>query len=185
MSVAPFVLTRPAYSLLNTLNFPITTTNPATGVDTLRGFVSIVVPITILLDTLLEETTKGRSFSEDQSGVYQALERRISSNFGVDGRACILRFICELQRRPISEWTVAGQLLTVLFTPRLGGGNSDMELLKEYFTAQRLGLKEEVDCEAMYGTCPVSIFRYFDSLKNATAAQDGSSEKKLYDLHVL
>lgn len=60
-----------------------------------------------------------------------------------------------------------------------------MELLKEYFTAQRLGLKEEVDCEAMYGTCPVSIFRYFDSLKNATAAQDGSSEKKLYDLHVL
>lgn len=60
-----------------------------------------------------------------------------------------------------------------------------MELLKEYFTAQRLGLKDEVDCEAMYGTCPVSVFRYFDSLKNMTAMQDENSQKKLYDLHVL
>ncbi|MPC65927.1 hypothetical protein E2C01_060066 [Portunus trituberculatus] len=46
---------------------------------------------------------------------------RLANQFGVDGPACVQRFMCELQQRPIHNRTMVGMLLTLLFTEQKGG----------------------------------------------------------------
>ncbi|XP_064101583.1 uncharacterized protein LOC135212116 [Macrobrachium nipponense] len=185
MSVAPFILTRPTYTLINSLILPIETVpaDDLTVEPTLRGYLTFLFPVSILLDALMDEAEDGRSLGEEQFGVYESIERRLSAEYGVDGRSCILRFICELQRRPISQWTVAGQLLTVLFTPSYGGKKEDLELLMKYRAAQMLGMKDEIDCSAIYNKCPFSVFYYFDAVQNVTSSfrSDGKQPSYLWD----
>ena len=57
-----------------------------------------------------------RSLGDDQVGVYEAVADKLNTQFGLDGRACVLRFICELQQRHIGRYTMAGKILTALFT---------------------------------------------------------------------
>jgi hypothetical protein len=33
---------------------------------------------------------------------------------GIDGKACLLRTICEMQSNPIGEFTVVGEIITIL-----------------------------------------------------------------------
>ncbi|XP_071523830.1 uncharacterized protein [Panulirus ornatus] len=166
MSVAPFLLPRPVYTLSNSLVLPIVNQKQE---ETVLAFVSVVLPINILLDSFLLDVLDGRSYSEDLAGVYGVVSGRLAGQFGVDGQACILRFICQLQQRPIARWSLAGHLLTILFTPRLGGKDGDLDLLKEYLAAQILGRKENTDCISLYDTCPFSVFEYFDTLRNMTS----------------
>ncbi|XP_068203544.1 uncharacterized protein [Palaemon carinicauda] len=182
MSVAPFILTRPTYTLINSLILPIQSVpaDDLTAEPVLRGYLTFLFPVSILLDALMEEAEDGRSLGKEQFGVYKTIERRLSVEYGIDGRSCILRFICELQRRPISQWTVAGQLLTVLFTPSYGSKKEDQELLMEYRAAQMLGLKDEIDCGAIYNKCPISVFYYFDAVQNITSTLRSEEKQPKY-----
>ncbi|KAK7080645.1 hypothetical protein SK128_002861 [Halocaridina rubra] len=179
MSVSPFILTRPTYSFINTLVNSVTSI-PADNPDeepVLRGFVSFVFPITILLDALIEEIEGGRSMGDEQIGVYQSIGQRLSLDYGIDGKECILRFICELQKRPISKWTVFGQLLTVLFTPISEGNRENLDMLKAYMAAQTLG-STDADCGSVYRKCDFSVFHYFEALQNVTSLFQSATKEE-------
>ncbi|XP_042213507.1 uncharacterized protein LOC121860421 [Homarus americanus] len=178
MSVGPFLLSRPVNSLQNTIVFPLMTAG-MDGQETLRGFVNFLMPIHIIIDSFVEDLQLGRSYSEDQIGVYESLASRLTSQFRLEGRACILRFICELQQRPIGRWTLTGHLISLLFTPQVGKKDGDAEMLKEYLVAQILGKKNNFDCSSLYGSCPFSAFNYFEFIRNTTAALNSSGEENL------
>ncbi|KAG7173533.1 uncharacterized protein LOC121860440 [Homarus americanus] len=178
MSVSPLSLTRPMYNLQNTFAFNFDTVGQD-GQATSRSLAALIIIVQIFLDHFLDKVEKGRSYSEDQVEVYESLASKLTSQFKVEGRACIFRFICELQQHPIGRWTLAGHLLTLLFTPRVVEKDGDAELLKEYLVAQVLGEKENVDCGSLYGSCPFSVFNYFDSFPNTTSTAYTGEEENI------
>ena len=56
-----------------------------------------------------------RKIGEDQYTIFKSLERSLH-NTGIDGRACLLRAICEMQQVPFNHYSVMGEILTALFT---------------------------------------------------------------------
>ncbi|XP_050708575.1 uncharacterized protein LOC127005623 [Eriocheir sinensis] len=130
--------------------------------NVLVAMTALVLPVGILLERFFDEIEKGRSLGEEQAGVYEAVAAKLVE-FGLDGRACVLRFICELQQRRLARSTVAGQLLGVLFTPRVGGQEGG-----HYLAAKGLGGRKGVVCASHYSSCPHSAFLYFEALRNLT-----------------
>ncbi|CAL4091598.1 unnamed protein product [Meganyctiphanes norvegica] len=88
--------------------------------------------------------------------------------YGINGQGCLLRFICELQKYPIKDFTIAGEILTSLFTPRSDRNGA----LSAYREAEMLGQLDEEDiCWDHYGVqCPLSVFSFFDDGQNYTAS---------------
>ncbi|KAK3874177.1 hypothetical protein Pcinc_020866 [Petrolisthes cinctipes] len=163
MSITPFFLERPVYTILNVAVLPVTTDQ-----DVVLALFQFVFPINLLLDAVKEELFKGRSLGEEQAGVYNGLAEKLKKEYGLDGRACVQRFVCELQRRHIAGWSVAGRILTHLFTPHAGGNKRNIDPLRDYLTAQSLGNREDNVCGLHYQSCPFSVFNYFDARKNIT-----------------
>ena len=54
-----------------------------------------------------------RQFGIEQSQVYKTMEGILHAT-GIDGKACLLRTICEMQSNPIGEFTVVGEIITIL-----------------------------------------------------------------------
>ncbi|XP_042860114.1 uncharacterized protein LOC122245977 isoform X2 [Penaeus japonicus] len=124
----------------------------------LAAALAFVFRIQIMLyDVFNRSSKRGRSIQEDQLEVFRQIEDNISS-LGVDGRACVLRFICEMQTNSFSKASVFGELFTLLFTPKPGG---DYTVLKEYIAAEEEGRREAKDslrCAQRYQACPLSVF---------------------------
>jgi len=91
--------------------------------------------------------------------VYQALENTMY-NFGLNGRDCLLRAICETHEAPLTGHGLLGEMLQFVFTvsnsPDLGGVGSD------YIQAERMG-RELGDCKIYHAKCPRSLFHYADN----------------------
>ncbi|XP_037803484.1 uncharacterized protein LOC119597889 [Penaeus monodon] len=162
MSVGTVSFSRPSLSIRNSINAPILSDADMDGAPTLRKVSILALSVTIMLDALKEEYGLGRSFSDDQAGIYRSLEDRVSSLTGLDGRGCLLRFVCELQGFPIRDWTIAGEVIASVFTPREGKN----ELLQEYreaqWAGQQRGIPSSSACEAYALRCPFSVFNYFN-----------------------
>ncbi|XP_063851753.1 uncharacterized protein LOC135095045 isoform X2 [Scylla paramamosain] len=172
MSVAPFLLARPIYSVNNVITVSFLTRNSSI----LKSIVEIVMPVTIFLDNYVEQVyymKKGdsipssRSLGKEQFGAYGMIAGRLASQFGVDGQACVQRFMCEMQQRPIDKRTMVGKLLTLLLTPSIKN-KGEADLLTDYLTARKLG-KSGAYCDHHYSACPISVFHFFDSVRNITA----------------
>ena len=58
---------------------------------------------------------KGRSLAHDQLEIFGSIERSLSS-VGVEGRPCLLRFICEMHQRPIGRNSILGEVFDVVFS---------------------------------------------------------------------
>ena len=56
-----------------------------------------------------------RQLDNEQYHIYKSLEGILEAT-GVDGKACLLRTICEMQKNPIGEFTVIGEIMTILLT---------------------------------------------------------------------
>ena len=56
-----------------------------------------------------------RSMEDDQFQIFKSLEGALQAT-GVDGKGCLLRTICEMQKNPIGEFTMMGEIVTILFT---------------------------------------------------------------------
>ncbi|XP_042860111.1 uncharacterized protein LOC122245977 isoform X1 [Penaeus japonicus] len=154
-------------SLQFTYSYPMYEVDEPDGTKNTIALSSIGIGIILFLETLLDEgpavnasSTSGRaerSIQEDQLEVFRQIEDNISS-LGVDGRACVLRFICEMQTNSFSKASVFGELFTLLFTPKPGG---DYTVLKEYIAAEEEGRREAKDslrCAQRYQACPLSVF---------------------------
>ncbi|XP_076040894.1 uncharacterized protein LOC143025305 [Oratosquilla oratoria] len=166
-SASAFTLSRPVYSLHNELHLPVPEGKSHTTGERVKSIVAFSFPFTILLDALAAEIGVGRSLGDDQVAVYSELAAQLTNAFGVDGRSCLLRFVCEMQRRALAEWTIVGELLTVLFNPSKGGEG----FLDDFRVAKKLGKADCVLCSDHYTECPISVFNYFESLSNATLPQ--------------
>jgi hypothetical protein len=51
----------------------------------------------------------------DQYQIYKSIEGALQVT-GIDGKACLLRTICEVQRNQLGKFTLAGEFLTLLLT---------------------------------------------------------------------
>ncbi|XP_065561390.1 uncharacterized protein LOC136027890 isoform X3 [Artemia franciscana] len=152
---------RPSWAIENEIRAPIdSTVNPM--FIYLANF-SFLFRITILLDQLFatQDTKSARSLEDDQLQIFRAVETALAT-MGVDGRSCLLRTICEIQKNPIGEMTIIGEVLTVLLTPKRGIN----DFLHDYLEAERLGQTEEASqetCGSYYPKCPMSLFNLFKS----------------------
>ncbi|XP_071547987.1 uncharacterized protein [Panulirus ornatus] len=146
----------------NILGVPINTDNDNDGNPSARLLPYASVTFFIILDALIDEYLKGRSYTDDQATIYRSLESKLSTTYGLEGRACLQRFICELQKFPIHDLTIVGELITAVFTPREDGRG----LLQDYREAQLLGqLDDPGSCSTSYAyACPFSVFNYFKHL---------------------
>lgn len=110
-----------------------------------------------LYDVFSQKSRRGRSIQQDQLELFLQIEDNISA-MGVDGHACVLRFICELQSNRFSKSSMFGEIFTLMFTPKQG---DDYTILKDYIEAEMVGQEGETlggKCLNKYYTCPVSVF---------------------------
>jgi DM4/DM12 family len=56
-----------------------------------------------------------RSFESDQYQLFHQVEKSLAQ-MGVNGKGCLLRTICEMQKRPIDHYSIMGEIVTVLMT---------------------------------------------------------------------
>ncbi|ROT77214.1 uncharacterized protein [Penaeus vannamei] len=161
-----------------TYSYPMYEVDEPDGTKNTIALSSIAVGLILFLETLLDEgpatsTSAGRaerSIQEDQLEVFRQIEDNISS-LGVDGRACVLRFICEMQTNRFSRSSLFGELFTLLFTPKPGG---DYTVLKEYIAAEeegRQGGKDSPGCAHKYRMCPLSVFAALRRLRGDVAEE--------------
>ncbi|CAL4098076.1 unnamed protein product [Meganyctiphanes norvegica] len=154
MSIAEYALPRPFWEMQNSFTIPnIRESHTGRAEDTsLKSFVTFSLPITIFLDTLFTDLQKtGRNIEDDQLNIFHSIEGSLSG-LGVDGRSCMLRLICELQGNSIGQYSIIGELLSVLFTPKRGL----KDFFHEYLEAEVVG-QDDQDCTELYHTCPFSI----------------------------
>ncbi|XP_076041873.1 uncharacterized protein LOC143025751 [Oratosquilla oratoria] len=160
MAQSGALLSRPTWSIVNSFTLPILSDADGDGSPTLRSLITISLPIVIFLDTLLGENTVGkraRSLGEDQLNIFSSIESTLAS-LGVEGRPCLLRLICEMQENPIGRYTVIGEVLSVLLTPK----RDLSDFLHDYIEAEEVG-RQNQDCSNMYSKCPFSII---NAIKN-------------------
>ncbi|XP_026479464.1 uncharacterized protein LOC113385849 [Ctenocephalides felis] len=88
--------------------------------------------------------------------LYAALEDLLSS-FGMDGKACLLRAICEVHARPMKRLGLIGEMLR-LFLSASKSPYSDY--LQEYVEAESTGAgnQGQTECWPYYKACPKSLF---------------------------
>ncbi|XP_076040819.1 uncharacterized protein LOC143025244 [Oratosquilla oratoria] len=136
------------------------------------GEYGLIIPFFIFLDAFVLPLQAGRSNRESWSGdndvvddelfgqpwVLMTLEKTLG-HIGIDGRSCLLRFVCEMQRRPLGRYSVVGELVSLMMTPR----NETLTFLKDYSEAAEIG-REALDvdhaCRSAYDSCPVSVFGF-------------------------
>ncbi|XP_050698013.1 uncharacterized protein LOC126986157 isoform X2 [Eriocheir sinensis] len=176
MASPEVLLQRPFWSVANTLVLPIRSDEDGDGAPALRSIVSLSLPVTIFLDVLLGErssSSRSRSLGEDQAGIFRAVEASLAG-VGVDGRACLLRLICHLQSRPIGQYTVVGEVLMLLFTPK----REAVDFLQDYQEAEMAGL-DGGDCASLYPSCPFSLppalmpALYEDTTTSSSSSSEG------------
>ncbi|XP_066974508.1 uncharacterized protein [Macrobrachium rosenbergii] len=156
--VGTLIVLTPTISLPMDKDLPYGFSNSAT----------VSLPMKILCDELgmtSVENTWGRRKREtspsvgnlaggDREVLYKIVERSLNS-VGIDGKACLLRAICEMFVAPLDHHGLVGEMLEVFFSPSRRHVNE--ERLAEYTEAELQG-KNSRQCEKYYEACPYSFF---------------------------
>jgi len=124
-----------------------------------RAVVEFALPMTIFLDTIFDGNllgAGGRSASDEQAGIFKWMETMYGTA-GLDGKKCLLRTICEMQGYPIGEYSMYGELLSILMSPR----KDERSMLDDYIRAEKLGRTNHKLCGVEYHKCPFSVFDFF------------------------
>jgi hypothetical protein len=89
--------------------------------------------------------------------LYTIIEDFIS-NFGVDGKACLLRTICEVHSKSVERYGMIGEMLKLFLT---ASKSPFSDLLYEYVEAEEMGkgTNGPGECFPYYKDCPKSLFR--------------------------
>ncbi|XP_030372257.1 uncharacterized protein LOC115622454 [Scaptodrosophila lebanonensis] len=92
------------------------------------------------------------------------------ATFGMDGKACLLRTICEMHSRSLEKFGVFGEMTKLFLTVTK---SPFADLLPEYVRAQQVGEGRQApgECFPYYKACPKSIFKALaNKYRNPTAA---------------
>ncbi|XP_074039674.1 uncharacterized protein [Leptinotarsa decemlineata] len=89
-------------------------------------------------------------------------------SFGLDGKQCLLRSICEISEIPMNikdEETLLEKIVHFVFTPSLETTWNETEKIKKKFfqkllLAEKIG-REDGDCSDIYSDCVVSLVDLF------------------------
>ncbi|KAK7080647.1 hypothetical protein SK128_002863, partial [Halocaridina rubra] len=152
----------------NQLSLPIDVTN--TDVAELATTVVFVFRAAIELNKVFAKK-KGdeRSLVEDQKALYEQLASSLSA-VGVDGRACLLRFICEAQSTRIKKLNLLGKMLATLLTPK------EDSFLEEYNIAATIGRSGQ--CAGNYNKCAISLFNIFNYVRKSKSGENPKTSTK-------
>jgi len=152
---------RPTWTFKPKIGAPLRSDANFDGKKVQRGVVEFALPMTIFLDTIFDGNLLGgrnaRSAANEQSGLFKWMETAYWSA-GLDGKKCLLRTICEMQEHSIGEYSMYGELLAILLSPR----RDEQSLLDEYIVAEKLGRTNPSLCAVQYHKCTFSIFDFFN-----------------------
>ncbi|XP_071523832.1 uncharacterized protein [Panulirus ornatus] len=163
----PLAPADPFWYFENQLNIPVTVDNVDTT-ELVTAVVFVVRAIFTLTNVFDPNPAAGRSVGEDQVGVFRQLEASLKT-VGLDGRACLLKLVCEAQKPKLLKLNLLGHLLAALLTPR------DETLLAEYAEAAALGRQDS--CAPHYPSCPISIFNIFNFAKTNKTSKTTTASK--------
>ncbi|XP_063366933.1 uncharacterized protein LOC134655402 isoform X1 [Cydia amplana] len=90
-----------------------------------------------------------------ERAIMYSIAEDMFTNFGMEGRECLLRAICEIHSHPLTNFGFLGEVMKLFFTP---SKSPYATLLSEYVEAQKAGEKGG-ECWPYYRLCPRSIFQ--------------------------
>ncbi|KAJ2948508.1 hypothetical protein O0L34_g7758 [Tuta absoluta] len=101
----------------------------------------------------VEEMVLEKFHGGERALLYGVAEDMLA-NFGMEGKECLLRAICEIHAHPLTNFGFIGEVMKLFFTPTRSAYAS---LLQEYVEAQKAG-ESGGECWPYYRLCPKSIF---------------------------
>lgn len=102
----------------------------------------------------IADLPKNALYGGERALLYSTAEDMLA-NFGLNGKACLLRAICEVQGHPLNNFGLIGEMLKLFFT---ASKSPFSNLLKEYVEAENRG-KFHGECWPYFKDCPKSLFR--------------------------
>ncbi|XP_069361440.1 uncharacterized protein [Maniola hyperantus] len=93
-------------------------------------------------------------FHGGERALLYGIAEDLLANFGLDGKECLLRAICEVHAHPLKNFGFVGEVMKLFFSPNK---SPYAKLLEEYVEAQRAG-ESGGECWPYYRLCPKSIF---------------------------
>ncbi|XP_063894998.1 uncharacterized protein LOC110370395 [Helicoverpa armigera] len=106
----------------------------------------------------LPVVTSRQSRSISRELTYTVLENRFQE-YGMKGKECMLRNICEAAETPLHHNGILGHILHIIFTP---SSSREEGLDDEYYEAEAAGHRG--DCDQYLQDCPTSLFDYITRL---------------------
>ncbi|XP_015840908.2 uncharacterized protein LOC107399276 [Tribolium castaneum] len=95
---------------------------------------------------------------------YKLIESFFERNGYGDGKACLLRSICEVSAKPFERKTgILAEIIHAILTPSTTRETLDNHLNCEYHAAEKLG-KEVDNCEALFPECPLNFIQQFTKM---------------------
>jgi len=110
--------------------------------------------------------------------LYQAVEDLLFK-FGYEGKACLLRAICEMHESPLIGYGFFGEVLELFLTPSFSPYAVTMA---DYISAEKAG-HTEGECWRYYKDCSQSFFYNLQDNKYTKEAQDHHINKKDFDIN--
>nr|CAD7198719.1 unnamed protein product [Timema douglasi] len=116
------------------------------------------------------------------------------SNFGMDGKSCLLRAICEVHGQPLHHYGFLGEILKLFFTLvslmifstttiiktsvlySRASKSPFAEILEEYVAAERTG-QGDGECWPYYKDCPKSLFMASNNKYSEDAAHKDEEQE--------
>ncbi|GFG30649.1 hypothetical protein Cfor_12268 [Coptotermes formosanus] len=96
------------------------------------------------------------------------------TNFGMDGKACLLRAICEVHGQSLHHFGLIGEIVKLFFT---ASKSPFADMLEEYVNAERAGQENgHGECWRYYKACPKSLFMSSQENKYLKEAADYEHE---------
>ncbi|XP_065335934.1 uncharacterized protein LOC135936874 [Cloeon dipterum] len=101
--------------------------------------------------------------SLDRWGLYESLEG-VLERFGLQGRPCMLRAVCEAAAHSVDHDGIVGAALHILLSPSSSSDNRTEGWHRAYVRAERWGSRRR-DCSRKFGTaCPTGVLQAFTTL---------------------
>jgi len=111
------------------------------------------------LPSSIPSLVSGRKMEDEHSAVFEKAENFLNK-FGLSGKSCVLRLICELaESKGLRYNGLMGRVIETLFLIDYGMINNDR--LYEYISARMYG-EQTGDCHTAYPQCPFSAFALLD-----------------------
>ncbi|XP_050293764.1 uncharacterized protein LOC126734265 [Anthonomus grandis grandis] len=93
--------------------------------------------------------------------IYEMIENYLNRNNYPDGKACLLKSICEISAVPLEQKSgLIAEIFHSIFTPSSTDDKIENHVHNEYHAAEKLG-KEVENCDHIFPECPIDPVQQF------------------------